>query len=261
MSADGSQKPYKRSAGTRGKAKDREELARLKGLLAQCHKDDFMQAAYLYGLICDIVGLTSPSGAAPYPRACRVCGWYGHNRLKCPRYASQQAAAAANEKSKCEYTSPLNGGPELYAGHRDWCLEVRAIEERNKEGVRRGIGAAHTSNCDCKACREWDEWMAPVRKEKPRFYRLSDPGPTPMGARLLQCEQMPDGVPEERARWLVELWERTHRVLDPQLGAGHVGITHLAVGGASESLDAGDGTLNLLDGERLRAVDVEEFKQ
>ena len=127
LCADGSRKPYKRSAGTRGKAKDREELARLKGLLAQCHKDDFMQAAYLYGCICDIVGLTSPSGAAPYPRACRVCGWYGHNRLQCPRYASQQAAAAANEKSKCEYTSPLDGEPHCGLCEPAHASKLRAL--------------------------------------------------------------------------------------------------------------------------------------
>ena len=180
------------------------------------HTGQWRDAAVLFGHICQLAGLTkSPGGGRPYPRACRVCGYYGHNRLKCPRYASRQAAWAAAERKKSEYLCPLKGGPIMFEGQLEWCREVQARHDRSDEGERLGIGTctrrsrcAWDSDSKCSGCDEWEEWMSKGWTRQPLFEyhpikSINDGGH--VGWTVARDGTDEWGISEKRARRLTDL--------------------------------------------------------
>jgi|AACY02.3.fsa_nt_gi hypothetical protein len=208
-----------RSNGYRPKAAVKEEVMEWREKLSETK--DWRKAQSIMNILTCLMGHNGgPSRGMICPRACSYCGYYGHTKQWCKR---RLAAVQRRYDRECDalLAEDAKLGPTVPKDER--ALRFDAIEERMWEGVRRELGpkepSEHALHCDCAECREWDEWMAPVRyagEPKPQFYRLSDPGSTPMGARLLQCDEFTEGVPEERARWLVELWERVQlEAVDP----------------------------------------------
>ena len=184
-----------RSNGYRPKKAVKEEVMRLRAKLGELNTQEWAQAQVLMNHITALMNVKGgPEGAMIIPRACRYCGYYGHTKQFCKKRIEKQRRCYDLECDKL-LAEDVDMMPTEPKDER--ALRFDAIEERMWEGVRRELGpkepSEHERHCDCAECREWDEWMAPVRyagEPKPQFY----------------------GVSEERSRWLVELWERANAV-------------------------------------------------
>lgn len=95
-----------RSSGARPRQAQREEVARLREALSECHSHQWQRAAYLFQEICRLCEHKGSRGGCgtPYPRSCRHCKRYGHSSQFCPALREREARELAREKAAVAHT-------------------------------------------------------------------------------------------------------------------------------------------------------------
>lgn len=151
-----------RSSGARPPKAVREEVAQLKARLGECDSSEWQKAQAIFDDIVELCRVVGPSRGKMAPRACKLCGRYGHTRQFCPH----------SDRELREYERWKEANPPLREEDCDaeqWAhvSQCRAITARVEEGRRLGLGCTREVECAseidlecaCSGCVEWRAWM------------------------------------------------------------------------------------------------------
>ena len=163
-----------RSSGARPKKAVKAEVDALKKRLGTITSDRWVAAQAVFDKICALCDVVGPSGGQMVPRACRVCGYFGHTRQYCPEWLARRAAMSDREleevlaEKAAGYRTPQSLEESESPEQWKWICELNAIEECVEKGKALGRGgckqvvrSAHKINlrCNCTGCIDWQEYM------------------------------------------------------------------------------------------------------
>ena len=153
-----------RSAGCRPKKAVRDEVNQLKRILGATHKYEWQRAQILQNEIARLCGVAGPSGGLMIPRACKLCGYYGHTSQYCPHDMDRVKLALQREQADYRPLTEAQCTPEQWV----WVCDLRRVHARATEAIGKGLGCSKTKptcgterqlECKCKDCEAWHAFM------------------------------------------------------------------------------------------------------
>jgi len=151
----------------------RAEVLALRAQLSTIPADRWQWAQVVFDQMTELCGVKGPSNGRMVPRACRVCGFYGHTKQHCELNKARKERMTERElelDSVRGYVAPK--GPEeclLGPEQWEWIVRLRKLEARVQEGEAMGLGCKKPRtvtcagdvvlDCDCSGCKEWKNWV------------------------------------------------------------------------------------------------------